>query len=127
MAGEASNRLQLSRIFAGVLISALVVPALALLTSPCAMAQIEPAKATPLITDAVYTHTQQLVKIDTGRRLNLYCLGSGSPTVVFDSGVTDDTSVWGLVQPVIAQATRTCSYDRAGVGFSDAGRRAGSS
>ena len=47
--------------------------------------------------------------------------------MVFDSGLTDETSTWGLIQPVIAAHTRTCSYDRAGIGFSDPGIRAGSS
>jgi pimeloyl-ACP methyl ester carboxylesterase len=29
---------------------------------------------------------------------------------------------WALVQPVIAEKTRVCAYDRAGLGWSDAGR-----
>jgi len=81
----------------------------------------------PLITDPVYTRAQRLVEIEPGRRMNIHCSGSGSPTVVFESGLTDATSAWALVQPAIAARTRTCSYDRAGVGFSDAGNRPGSS
>jgi ADP-ribose pyrophosphatase YjhB (NUDIX family) len=45
--------------------------------------------------------------------------GLGSPAVVFDSGLGDGTRVWGLIQPDIAKHTRACSYDRAGLGFSD--------
>jgi pimeloyl-ACP methyl ester carboxylesterase len=56
-----------------------------------------------------------------GTRLNLYCTGNGSPTVVFDSGWGDWAPVWAVVQPGIATWTRACSYDRAGAGFSDAG------
>jgi pimeloyl-ACP methyl ester carboxylesterase len=56
-----------------------------------------------------------------GFRLNLYCSGSGSPTVVFDSGYEDWASAWSKVQPQIAKWTRACSYDRAGAGFSDPG------
>lgn len=54
-----------------------------------------------------------------GFQLNLYCMGSGSPTVVFDSGWEDWAPAWSTVQPRIAKWTRACSYDRAGAGFSD--------
>ena len=77
----------------------------------------------PLIDGIAYTQPQRMVEIEPGRRLNLYCVGNGSPTVIFESGLTDPINVWGYVQPVVARKTRTCSYDRAGVGFSDAGRR----
>lgn len=82
---------------------------------------------TAIVDDPAYTHAQQLVEVEPGRRLNLYCTGEGSPTVIFDSGVTGETVGWALVQPVIAKHTRACSYDRAGVGFSDPGTRTGTS
>lgn len=85
------------------------------------------AKNTSTIDDPVYTHPHRLVEVEPGRRLNLYCIGKGSPTVVFDSGLTDETDVWALVQPVIAAQTQACSYDRAGSGYSDPGQRAGTS
>ncbi|HEY1772699.1 MAG TPA: alpha/beta hydrolase [Gammaproteobacteria bacterium] len=78
--------------------------------------------AAPLIVDAVYLHPSRLVEIEPGRKMNLYCTGSGSPTVIFEAGMTDPTNVWGFVQPVVAANTRACSYDRAGVGFSDPAR-----
>lgn len=78
-----------------------------------------------VITDLAYTKPHQLVDIGGGRHLNLYCLGTGSPTVVFDSGLGDSMAAWGLVQPVIAKKHRACSYDRAGIGFSDASTRPG--
>jgi len=76
-------------------------------------------KNTQVIADAVYLHPQQLVTIGEGKRLNLYCKGNGSPTVVFDSGRGDNMAVWALVQPAVSAETRACSYDRAGLGFSD--------
>lgn len=76
-------------------------------------------KNTQIIGDAAYLQPQQLVAIGKGRRLNLYCKGSGTPTVVFDSGMGDSMMVWALVQPAVAAATKACSYDRAGLGFSD--------
>jgi len=72
-----------------------------------------------VISDAVYTQAQRLVAVEPGRRLNLYCAGKGTPTVVFDAGLGDGTRAWGLIQPAIAKHTRACSYDRAGLGFSD--------
>jgi pimeloyl-ACP methyl ester carboxylesterase len=48
-------------------------------------------------------------------------MGSGSPTVVFDSGFEDWAPAWSKVQPQIAKWTRACSYDRAGAGFSEPG------
>ena len=81
------------------------------------------AAKTPIIDDPVYTKPQQLVDVGGGRRLNLYCRGDGSPTVVFDSGLGDSTVAWALVQPAIAKKTRACSYDRAGLAFSDAATR----
>ena len=76
-----------------------------------------------VVTDPVYTKAQRLVDMDHGRRMNIYCRGTGSPTVVFDAGLGDSTRSWGLVQPAIAARTRACSYDRAGLVFSDAPTR----
>ena len=70
--------------------------------------------------DEIYTRPGTLVSAD-GTRLNLYCMGSGSPAVVFDSGWEDWAPVWTIVQPEVAKWTRACSYDRAGAGFSDPG------
>lgn len=68
--------------------------------------------------DAAFARPHQLVDIG-GRRLNLYCSGSGPVTVVFDSPATDAGWNWHTVQPGVAARTRACVYDRAGVGFSD--------
>ncbi len=56
-----------------------------------------------------------------GHRLHIHCTGAGSPTVVLDSGFDDTMLVWWTIQPEVAKFTRVCSYDRAGVGWSDAG------
>ena len=62
-----------------------------------------------------------------GRKLNLYCSGTGSPTVVFDAPAGSAAWVWWDVQPTVATRTRACVYDRAGFGFSDPSPRAASS
>src|SRR5688572_4116779 len=56
-----------------------------------------------------------------GHRLHLYCVGTGSPTVVIDAGWGDWSGGWSRVQPEAAKTTRVCTYDRAGMGHSEAG------
>jgi pimeloyl-ACP methyl ester carboxylesterase len=62
----------------------------------------------------------QLVDIG-GYRLHLWCTGSGSPAVILDNGLGGSSAGWGFVQPDVARFTRACSYDRAGMGYSDPG------
>jgi len=66
-----------------------------------------------------YTHPHQQVEVEPGRHLNLFCTGSGSPTVIFEAGGGDDSSSFRLVQLSLSAFSRICAYDRAGVGFSD--------
>jgi pimeloyl-ACP methyl ester carboxylesterase len=54
-----------------------------------------------------------------GFKLHINCKGEGEPTVVFDSGMADDSLAWYKVQPQVAKFTRACSYDRAGLGWSE--------
>ena len=95
-----------------------LAPALAVLMSLQGRVQ-----AADTINAASYAHPQQLVAVEGSRRLNLFCLGTGSPVVVLDAGTGGDSADWRHVQGTIAHTTRTCSYDRAGYGFSTPGRR----
>ena len=63
----------------------------------------------------------QIVDIGT-TKLHLNCTGAGSPAVVLESGFPGSSLDWSLVQPVTARFTRVCSYDRAGFGWSEAGK-----
>jgi pimeloyl-ACP methyl ester carboxylesterase len=56
-----------------------------------------------------------------GRKLHLNCTGSGSPTVVLMAGGGAFSIDWALVQPRVAANTRVCSFDRAGLAWSDPG------
>jgi len=56
-----------------------------------------------------------------GRKLHLYCSGKGTPTVILMAGGDAFSIDWALVQPKVAETTRVCSYDRAGLGWSDPG------
>jgi pimeloyl-ACP methyl ester carboxylesterase len=60
----------------------------------------------------------QLVDIG-GYKIHINCTGQGTPTVILDAGLGDSSLSWHKVQPEIAQFARVCSYDRAGVGYSD--------
>ncbi len=56
-----------------------------------------------------------------GRQMHIECRGSGSPTVIFESGLgTGGTLDWTRVHDRIARFTRACAYDRAGIMRSDA-------
>jgi len=60
----------------------------------------------------------RLYKID-GYKMHLYCTGNGSPTLVLDAGLSNDSLIWGNVQPELSKITQVCSYDRAGFGWSE--------
>lgn len=66
-----------------------------------------------------YARAQQRIDVGGGRRINLHCMGNGRPTVVFESGLSDWSNTWALIQPAVARTTRACSYDRPGMGYSD--------
>jgi pimeloyl-ACP methyl ester carboxylesterase len=67
-----------------------------------------------------------LVEIDNGRRMYLECHGTGSPTVILESGFRNTATIWTVSDardqnPVLSQIaafTRVCAYDRPGTTFS---------
>jgi pimeloyl-ACP methyl ester carboxylesterase len=67
-----------------------------------------------------YPPPGQMVDVG-GYRLHINCTGNGSPTVVIDSGLGEWSTMWSLVQPEVAKTTRVCTYDRAGMGWSEPG------
>lgn len=54
-----------------------------------------------------------------GRSLHLDCTGTGSPTVVLESGLGGNSALWARIAEATAGTTRVCAYDRAGHGWSD--------
>ena len=54
-----------------------------------------------------------------GHRLHVTCSGTGSPLVLLESGIAASSLSWSAVQPHIAAFTRVCSYDRAGLAWSE--------
>jgi pimeloyl-ACP methyl ester carboxylesterase len=73
---------------------------------------------------AKYPPPGQMVDVG-GYRLHINCQGepAGSPTVVMDAGQAEPGLTWALVQPEVAGFTRVCTYDRAGLGWSERGPR----
>ena len=56
-----------------------------------------------------------------GYRLNLNCTGKGNPAIILLAGSGDFSFDWSLVQPEVTRSVRVCSYDRAGLAWSDLG------
>src|SRR5215510_10736769 len=54
-------------------------------------------------------------------RLNIDCSGSGSPTIILESGMGVPAMSWRNIQSDVAKFSRVCSYDRAGYGWSEVG------
>jgi pimeloyl-ACP methyl ester carboxylesterase len=61
-------------------------------------------------------------RVDVGdHKIWMQTSGAGSPTVVFEAGGGDDSSVWADIAPKMVQndRVRTVVYDRAGLGKSE--------
>jgi hypothetical protein len=70
----------------------------------------------PVMDTARLTIAQHEIKVEEDRHLNLVCVGSGAPTILFESGTGGAAYDWRFVQAAVAQKTTACSYDRAGFG-----------
>jgi protein-S-isoprenylcysteine O-methyltransferase Ste14 len=57
-----------------------------------------------------------------GRRLHLLCMGEGSPTVMFETSGFGSAVSATRVRERVSGRTTVCSYDRAGMGWSDRAR-----
>jgi len=84
-----------------------------------------PARAAPTTSAHVeialeaYARPGTLVRLATGRSLNIRCIGSGSPTVILTAGAGEQSLTWRSLQGELAKTMRVCAWDRAGFGFSD--------
>jgi pimeloyl-ACP methyl ester carboxylesterase len=56
-----------------------------------------------------------------GRSLNIFCSGTGSPAVIFESGGDGPGLGWEPIQGEVSKFIEACWYDRAGIGWSDPG------
>ena len=67
-----------------------------------------------------YPHPGRLVDVG-GHQLHINCTGRGSPIVVLEAPASGLSASWARVQAALDPATRVCSYDRAGLGWSEQG------
>ena len=56
----------------------------------------------------------------SGKSFYVDRMGQGTPSVVFDAALGASSLSWALVQPSVALETLSLSYDRAGLGRSEA-------
>jgi pimeloyl-ACP methyl ester carboxylesterase len=74
------------------------------------------------LSERKYPPPGRLINIG-GYRLHIHCSGAAGaqvgPTIVMDAGIGECSLGWSLVQPEIAKFARVCTYDRAGLGWSD--------
>lgn len=52
--------------------------------------------------------------------LHVLKMGAGSPSIIFESGLANSSLSWSLIQAQVARFATTYSYDRDGIGWSDA-------
>jgi pimeloyl-ACP methyl ester carboxylesterase len=65
-----------------------------------------------------YPPPGQMVDVG-GYRLHINCQGEGSPTVVLEAGAFSFSLIWDQVQKEVSGFARVCTYDRAGMGWSE--------
>ncbi len=61
-----------------------------------------------------------LINIGT-HQLHIHCTGTGTPTVIIDSGLGGFSLEWWRIQKTLSGYVKVCSYDRAGYGWSNPG------
>jgi pimeloyl-ACP methyl ester carboxylesterase len=74
---------------------------------------------------AKYPAPGQMVDVG-GYRMHINCQGApvaGSPTVVMEAAHSEPGLSWAGVQPEVAKFVRVCTYDRAGLGWSESSPR----
>lgn len=87
-------------------------------SSPVPSAVQSPTSSTPAPSPAA-TPIQLAADVDVGgRTLHLVCVGTapaGQPTVIGESGLMGDSRTWQGIFTSVAERTRVCAYDRAGL------------
>ncbi len=111
-----------------VLVALLVVTACApkfdaLEITPISPTSVPPATAiatiiSQTVTATVSTDLKGKFEVN-GHSLHIECLGTGSPTIVLESGEGGTVREFSQIQKKLAELTTTCAYDRANNGQSD--------
>jgi pimeloyl-ACP methyl ester carboxylesterase len=72
------------------------------------------------IDQRTYSPPGEMVDVN-GHLMHINCMGEGNPTVILEAANLGMSAHWVRVQQQLAQGTRVCSYDRAGLGWSERG------
>src|SRR5215211_2635136 len=72
------------------------------------------------IDQRTYSPPGEMVDVN-GHLMHINCIGEGSPTVILEAANLGMSAHWVRVQQQVAQTTRVCAYDRAGMGWSERG------
>ena len=102
-----------ARALAALALAAVVLPASAQAAPPPGLGV---ATGVPRAIPATVSVTVSAV----GLRQRLSCAGSGTVTVIVIPGLNAGRAMWSLAMPLLARTTRTCVYDRPGIGESPA-------
>ncbi len=116
------NRVSLTRIGSAVLVLALLLGLVSLHWVP----NVEMDDARRQLKRGWLLLTGRLVDVG-GYRLYIECRGNGSPAVILDAGLNFGGGSWKEVQTELESLTRVCTYDRAGIRYSDRGIEPGTS
>ena len=84
-----------------------------------ASAVVAPSPSVVLAPAPTLQVVQESWKVAEGRSLSMVCVGVGSPTVLLEAGDFAGAEQWGPLPTDLGSVTRTCAYDRAGIGSSD--------
>lgn len=96
-----------------------IAAAMSTLLLASAFANIGQTEPLRVVASEIYSRPAQLIPVMGKRRLNLVCMGTDSPVVLFEAGAGGGAPDWRKVQAEVAKVTRACAYDRAGYGYSD--------
>lgn len=77
-----------------------------------------PLAASPMPVFGLHHPPGRLIHMG-GHRQHIYCVGSGAPTIVLESGLAGFSLEWYPLEEELAHYQRVCSYDRTGYGWSD--------
>src|SRR5215203_3708066 len=72
------------------------------------------------IDQRTYSPPGEMVDVN-GQLMHINCMGEGGPTVILEAANFAMSAHWVRVQQQLAQTTRVCAYDRAGMGWSESG------
>ncbi len=100
---------QMQRITAGILILIIVITTVTFFAGTVAKSKLVRENPPP----------GHMVNVDEFK-MHIHCTGEGKLTILLEAGLDDFSIFWSLVQPEIAKTARVCSYDRAGLGWSEA-------